>query len=60
MDEVDPDTYGYGEGDRMLGAIGIETVVSLEEVLHAGFGIEADDRRETILQSDAQAYGPLY
>ena len=60
MDEIDPDAYRYGEGNGMLGAIGIETIASLEEVLHAGLCIEADDRRQTILQSDAQAYGPLY
>ena len=41
--DVYSDTYGYGECDGMLGAVGVEAVGRFEVVVYAGLGIEADD-----------------
>ena len=48
-------SYSYGDGECgwMLGAIGIEAVACLEEVVYTGLCIEADDERQTVFQSDA-------
>ena len=51
------DIYSYSDWNReccwVLCAIGVEAVTRLEEVLHTGLGIDADDRCKAVFQADA-------
>ena len=44
----------------MSGAPGIKAISCLEEILHTGFSIDTNDRGQPILQTNANAYRPLY
>ena len=44
----------------MSGAPGIKAISRLEEVLQTGFCIDTNDRCQPILQTNANAYRPLY
>lgn len=57
---ADSDADGDGEGEWVGGAIGVDAVSCVEEIVQTWLSIESDDWCQTIFQADAQAYRPLY
>ena len=51
---MEADAEGQGEFKRVLRTIGFEVAAVIEEILHAGFQIDAEIWREVVLCAEAK------